>query len=207
MKDSGADNNTTATQAFTITVHGINDAPVLDKSATPSLVLIPHAPASTIGDSVTSFVANSITDVDVNAMSGIAVVGASGNGRWQFSADGTTWIAIGTVSKTSARLLAESDRVRFVPNKGFSAMPRSSITLGTKVREARVVRQSANGTGGTARSARDFEILTLKQAQSLAVPLNNRALAEDTLANLIGPISLPPKSQVEVGIAVVGLTD
>ena len=208
LKDSGTNNNTSAPQTFTITVNSVSDAPILDKSATPSLVLIPQAPASAIGDSVTSFVANSITDVDVDAMRGIAVVGASGSGRWQFSVDGgTTWITMGAVSKTSARLLAESDRVRFVPNKGFVGNATLKYHAWDQTKgSAGGVGNLANGTGGTCAFSTDFEILTLKQAQSIAVPLNNRAPRGDTLANLIGPISLPPKGQAEVGIAVVGLT-
>jgi hypothetical protein len=59
-------------------------------------------------------------DVDGNPL-GIAVSGLTRTtmGQWQYSVNGTTWLSIGTVSATSAFLLASSDYIRFVPNAGF----------------------------------------------------------------------------------------
>jgi hypothetical protein len=56
---------------------------------------------------------------------GIAVVSShSGNGTWQFSHDlGKTWTNFPVTSPSSALLLSgrgTEDRVRFVPNRGFS---------------------------------------------------------------------------------------
>src|SRR5262249_52371912 len=47
---------------------------------------------------------------------GMAVVGTTGQGRWQFSRDGgRSWVDVGTVSPAQALLLAGSYRLRFVP--------------------------------------------------------------------------------------------
>ncbi len=54
-------------------------------------------------------------DTDAGALRGIAVVGASGPGTWQYSLNGTTFLPMGTVSASLARLLASTAKVRFVP--------------------------------------------------------------------------------------------
>src|SRR5207249_521222 len=67
---------------------------------------------------------NRITDVDVGAVSGIAINNVDNtNGSWQYSTDnGSTWNPIGSPTDTTARLLASdnSTRVRFVPNNLFN---------------------------------------------------------------------------------------
>ncbi|HKI34658.1 MAG TPA: RHS repeat-associated core domain-containing protein, partial [Gemmataceae bacterium] len=54
-------------------------------------------------------------DVDAGALKGIAVVGASGPGTWQYSLNGTTWQALPAVSESSGLLLAWNAWVRFAP--------------------------------------------------------------------------------------------
>lgn len=63
-----------------------------------------------------------ISDVDANAMKGIAVIFANNtNGNWQYALDGVSWLNFGTVSNSTARLLAlQTTRIRFVPNSNFN---------------------------------------------------------------------------------------
>src|SRR5262245_64457562 len=50
----------------------------------------------------------------------MALIGSSGQGRWQFSRDnGLTWADLGAVSFARARLLTGSDRLRFLPAAGW----------------------------------------------------------------------------------------
>jgi len=72
-----------------------------------------------------------ISDVDANALRGIAVTAANtANGFWQFTLNkGATWQLLGQVSGKAARLLpadGEQARLRFVPKAGFKGT--ASIT-------------------------------------------------------------------------------
>jgi uncharacterized repeat protein (TIGR01451 family) len=51
---------------------------------------------------------------------GIAAVASSGNGTWQYSTNGSSWTAIGSLSVSSALLLPQSDSLRFVPAANWS---------------------------------------------------------------------------------------
>src|SRR5262249_4060166 len=50
----------------------------------------------------------------------ISSLTGTSNGVWQYSTDGSNWLAVGTVSPSSALLLASTDWLRFVPNSGFN---------------------------------------------------------------------------------------
>ena len=113
----------------TVAVIAQNTAPVLNAAANPSLTAIAEDSTDPSGDLVSTIVGPAITDPDPGAAVGIAAIGFTGqsNGSWQFSLDaGETWIGIGSVSPSSARLLRAVDRVRFVPNSDFGGS--ASIT-------------------------------------------------------------------------------
>ena len=57
-----------------------------------------------------------MSDVDSNAMSGIAVYAATGHGNWQYSINGVTWSDFSTVSAEAALLLSSTSGVRYVPD-------------------------------------------------------------------------------------------
>ncbi len=59
---------------------------------------------------------DTVTDPDVEALRGIAVISADGAGTWQYSSDGTTWTKFGSVSDGAALLLSDASQVRFVPS-------------------------------------------------------------------------------------------
>ncbi|WP_201834504.1 beta strand repeat-containing protein [Microvirga zambiensis] len=123
LKGSGtgikdAANNTiasgyTAGEQYTM----VNDAPVLTP-VMPTLTGLTDTDVSNPGQSVGSILGTSVSDVDFNAVEGIAITGlASDNGTWQYSTNGgASWSDIGTVSSAAALLLRAIDRVRFVPD-------------------------------------------------------------------------------------------
>ena len=115
-----------ASATVTITVTGVNDAPVL--SGAINLTSITEDQTSNGGDLVSELISGEVTDVDAGAMQGIAIVTtASGNGTWQYSVDNrATWNIVGTTSNTAALLLRPEDAVRFVPdgNNGTTASVR-----------------------------------------------------------------------------------
>ncbi|MEZ6095180.1 MAG: VCBS domain-containing protein [Pirellulaceae bacterium] len=60
--------------------------------------------------------AASWSDVDNSAVKGIAVTALSANGAWEYSTDGITWTAFGSVATNSALLLNSTSLIRFVPD-------------------------------------------------------------------------------------------
>src|SRR5262249_52354110 len=94
-----------------------NDAPTITGNP-PTLPAILEDAASPPGVQVLSFTSSTVSDPDGIDPKGIAVVGLDPGpgGIWQYSLDGgTTWKAIGSVSNSAARLLRETDFIRFVP--------------------------------------------------------------------------------------------
>ena len=58
-----------------------------------------------------------ITDADANAViGGIALTGVTGNGTWEYSLDGKTFTAVGTVGIHSALLLDKNAVLRYIPD-------------------------------------------------------------------------------------------
>jgi autotransporter-associated beta strand protein len=99
----------------------VNRAPVLAASGgenvSPSL--IGSVPSGTTAGSL---LGSSFSDLDPLASSGIAITAATAgtaSGVWQYSIDaGANWLALGTPSAGSSRLLRQQDLVRFVPTAG-----------------------------------------------------------------------------------------
>jgi len=132
----------TDTATVTITIDGLNDAPVLDTSKSPALDPIAEdaaAPAGAVGTLVSALVdfadpageLDNVTDPDTGAQLGIAIIAAdSTNGTWYYSTNGgATWDLMGAVSATSARLLAADARLYFQPNPDFNGAIAAAITL------------------------------------------------------------------------------
>ncbi|MCA9141742.1 MAG: FG-GAP repeat protein [Planctomycetaceae bacterium] len=126
----------------TLTVQGVNDAPVLDPSANHVLTAIDEDKVNSVGDTVSAIVqTGAITDIDGPLIGGIAIVAVdNANGVWQHGVDTTSWTTI-TASPTSALLLSAQRRVRFVPNANFH---------GTASFSFRAWDQSTGTAGGTA---------------------------------------------------------
>ncbi|MGF1938683.1 MAG: beta strand repeat-containing protein [Nostoc sp. ChiQUE02] len=105
-----------------------NTAPTLDNTGNPILVTITQdiTTADNLGTLVYGILAKGaggdpITDADTGAVEGIAVIGVDNtNGKWQYSTDGgNNWIDF-AVSATSATLLRDTEKVRFLPNAGYN---------------------------------------------------------------------------------------
>jgi len=112
-------------EVFTIDVNDINDAPVLDATATLTLQAMVEDDLNPAGDTVANILVsdslNSITDDDIGAVEGIAVYTVDDtNGAWEYSLDGSSWTAIGAVDTASALLLDPTAMIRFVPDADFS---------------------------------------------------------------------------------------
>lgn len=124
----------TTTQSFTIQVINVNDAPILDNTGNMTLPDINEDFQTSNGSLVASIIASAgsdrITDVDIGAAEGIAVIGVDDtNGFWQFSTNnGGTWSDFGAVADGSAVLLNNVARIRYVPNLDYSG-PAGNLTF------------------------------------------------------------------------------
>ena len=104
-----------ATDTASLTVGDVNDAPVLTPT-TPTLTGTDEDTTST-GQTVGSFLADNVSDVDNNALQGVAITSVDGNGTWQYQLNGQeTWQDVSEVSNTSALLLGTTDLIRYVPD-------------------------------------------------------------------------------------------
>jgi hypothetical protein len=81
------------------------------------------------GDLVSTLINGQVVDTNPGAQVGIAVDGANpANGAWQYSIDfGTTWSSLPAVSDQTALLLANTDRLRFIPDGTHLDMPTVSF--------------------------------------------------------------------------------
>jgi VCBS repeat-containing protein len=123
---------------LTLTVTGVNDAPVLDATKTPTLTVDEDAPAPTsgVGTAISNFIdlvggggLDNVTDVD-NTVTGIAITGVNtAAGTWYYSATGTGWTTITAVSDTNALLLTPDFRLYFRPNADYSGTIEDALTF------------------------------------------------------------------------------
>ena len=115
------------------------------------------------GNLVSDLIGSAITDADAGAAEGIAIHALSAtNGHLEFSVDdGQTWIDVGTVSNSSALLLRDTDRIRFVPNGNnegsagivYWAWDQTTGVAGTRV--------DATVRGGSTAFSTDAELATV----------------------------------------------
>ena len=191
-------------KSLTVNITGVNDAPVMSTDAR-SLTGITEDATGNNGDSVASILASAgtVTDADGNAL-GIAVTAIdNSNGTWQYKTGAGNWTAITGVSGTSALLLANSDRVRFVPNADyngsvaggitFKAWDQTSGTAGTTAGNDTTA-NGGLGTGG--------QFSTASASAGIAVTaVNDAPVLSDTV------LTLPSVAQAAAGPAgLVGVT-
>jgi hypothetical protein len=117
-----------------VAILATNDAPILDNSGDMRLDPIAEDDQTQIGNRVSTIIASAeqsredrITDPDYpegigpEGM-GVIEVGDS-NGTWEYSIDsGSTWAAFGTVNNSSAVLLDETSRIRFLPDANYNGI-------------------------------------------------------------------------------------
>lgn len=92
--------------------------------------------SSNMGDPVSSLVSSFVTAPNAALPLGVAIIGNDNtNGVWQFSTDGgRNWnpfmVGVGTSPKSAVVLSAEpNNRVRFVPNMGFTGSVTTGLTF------------------------------------------------------------------------------
>ncbi|HYC46138.1 MAG TPA: cadherin-like domain-containing protein, partial [Burkholderiales bacterium] len=174
VSDGVANSNTLA---GTVTFNLVNSAPALDNTKTPVLGALSEdaaAPAGAVGTLVSSLIdfaapagqLDNVTDADVGAVLGIAVVGAdTANGTWFYSTNnGAAWNALGAVSNTNARLLAADagTRLYFQPNADWNGTLAGAITF-----------RAWDRTSGVAGATADVTITTTFLDQFNAVSYTN----------------------------------
>jgi hypothetical protein len=111
-----------ATDTASLSVSSVNDAPTLTAAASnPIMGKTTNNTAIVVG-LADSFINKGtgttvIADVDTNAtIGGIALVGITGNGLWEYSLDGTTFHTIASASDAAALLLPRSASLRYTPS-------------------------------------------------------------------------------------------
>ncbi len=209
------------TAVATVSMVAVNDAPVLDPLGTPTLTSITEDATSNGGDQVGSFAGAWLSDVDNGTSSGIAVTALDASrGTWQYSTDnGATWSAVGVVSESSALLLRDIDRLRFVPDGlnadtatvTYRAWDQTSGSHGTKV--------DTTSNGGTTAFSTDQDTASIAVTDVNDAPVldnsgsptlttiseDDTATAGDLIASIVGAtISDMDTGPVE-GVAVTSL--
>jgi hypothetical protein len=160
-----------------VTLNDVNDAPVLDNTGVMSLAAINQGDVGNDGTLVSTLLASAgegrVADQDVGAKRGIAVVAAdTANGSWQYSTDGgSSWLALGSVSDESARLLAADSltRVRFVPASGYNGTLPTGITFRAwdQTAGANGALADTSANGGTTAFSAAIEIASIKVRSAL----------------------------------------
>lgn len=149
------------TRAFTFTVNAVNDAPVVvgtPSVAIPTLeedTLSGAVGGKTVGSLFTGFFNDDRDTINNSANGGtggssadsfygVAITNHTANaaqGEWQYSLDGTTWLAVGNRSDANALVLTANSSLRFVPAPDYFGTP---STLGV-----RLVETNSNGDVST----------------------------------------------------------
>jgi hypothetical protein len=220
----GAAAISTATATVTWMVQAVNHAPTwtastvaLTGAGNPSGELVRRAqtgnpPTVSIADAVGA----AYRDVDGNAP-GIAVIGQSGSGTWQYSSDGTHWTSLGAVAPGAALLLPGSDLLRFQPATGFVG----SATLSLRAWDGTSTATNLNGKSATGGStAYSAAVLTLTGRVNTVndaptwlttttdlTPIlpNTVNAAGDTVSSAFGPLFDDTDSD-PAGIAITGVS-
>jgi hypothetical protein len=115
LSGTGKTGAATAFSANLLTVTAfVNAAPTLGAATGPALSTLEDkgSAAVTIAGLLTSAQA---ADADPGALKGVAIVGATGPGTWQYSLNGTSFLTLGSISESLARLLPNTAKVRFMP--------------------------------------------------------------------------------------------
>ena len=207
LSADGATGGTTAysdasnTVTLTHTVSAVNDAPTASGLAVLAGVAEDTPAASIPGASVASLFTARFADAtdqvsggsSADTLAGVAITAnaaTAAQGAWQWSADGTSWSAVGTRAESSALLVRHDHLLRFVPATDFNgdapaltvrvADSSAGVTSGTVVDLS-----GAGATGGTtAYSTATVQLVTAIGSENdqpqLTLPAA-QTVAEDTV--------------------------
>ena len=119
------------TSSSSVTTTITNQAPVL--SGANNLTTISEDDFSNGGTLVSTILSGNVSDGDSGSLSGIAVIAVDDtDGTWEYTTNGGgVWTAFGSVSLSSARLLAvdANTSVRFVPDANWNGTVSNGITF------------------------------------------------------------------------------
>ncbi len=179
-------------RATTIAVQHINSRPVLDIAPTPTFTTVVAGNTNHLGNTVASLLSGRVTDANAGSQRGLALVTANNTGGiWQYSQDGgKTWTDVGQVSGSSALLLPDSARLRFLAQLGFvgsagiqyRAWDRSAGVAGSRVDLTRTGALLTNSPASDAVETARVSVVAPPAAMRL------QGEASDTLANVTVPI-------------------
>jgi hypothetical protein len=190
----------------------------LTPPAPPSLPAVTEGAVTAPGAALTSLIGTHLSDADPSAKQGIAVVGVTGNGMWQYSTDGKNWKTMGPVSVGSALLLPIGDSVRYLPapyENGQFAL-RYNAWDQTTGQAGKQIKITAIG-GGTSFSAQTGEIVApvTKANEAPTWAQTTFALPEAapgstpaglTLTSVVGLGFVDGDPGTQVGVAVGGVS-
>ncbi|TAN58007.1 MAG: DUF4347 domain-containing protein [Rhodospirillales bacterium] len=216
----------------TVTVTAVNDAPSL--SANMPLTAVAEDSTAPSGATIASLAAQvTFTDVDASSsLGGFAIIGNSADatteGVWQYSTDGTTWHAVGSVADDATALaLSAAAKLRFVPVANYNGTPpalsvraldnsyAADWTSGaTRISVDTTTNGGATAIAGTARTV-GTSITAVNDAPSLsdnmilaAVPQGTTEPTGETIANLVGTVIFSDIDAASSlgGFAIIGNT-
>ncbi len=212
-----------ATGSVTVSISAVNDAPVLaDTALTLTVAEDAGAPSGAVGSPVSAFTGG-VTDVDSGASKGIAITGSDEtNGTWYYTTNnGSTWTAVGTVSNTSALLLADNANTRlyFSPGANFNGTSSGALTVRawdqTSGAAGSKVSTASNGGTTAFSSATDVVDVTVTAVNDAPVLVpqgliyntaEGAAPITSTVATLIGSSVTDVDSGALSGVAIFGMT-
>ncbi len=193
-------------QTFKIYV-GINRAPEVSVSGSSMLNPVALGSTSSPGTRVGDFATAFMSDPDEGTRLGIAITTAdTSNGQWQFSEDkGQTWLNLGQVSESAARLLQDDDFVRFVSNSNHTGTATLTYhawdqTSGTAGSTANLI----NNVGGSSAFSAATRTATIRVAGIFSSILEDAKSGGGVLSGLPGTVISDLDPNAKRGIAVVG---
>ncbi len=116
MGDRGHDGLLDSIWLRWVSVRWLNDAPTIAANAVVNMTPTNENAISqpiVVRDVLTASIYD---DPDANSVPGLAIIGMTGSGFWQYSPDGVNWTVFSSVSDTAALVLSDTTRLRYIPN-------------------------------------------------------------------------------------------
>jgi hypothetical protein len=157
-----------ASATISITVHSVNDAPILYPAAR-EMVPIQQGATDPPGTLINDLLSGRVTDADGSQMRGIAInfVTNRTNGQWQYKYDALNWTNMPVLSEAASLLLPGRAQVRFVPGTASFAGQLKMYYRAWDQTQGAVggtfdVSNKVTGIGGSTAFSTAFDVATLK---------------------------------------------
>jgi Ca2+-binding RTX toxin-like protein len=205
---SVSDGTNTTNQAVSFAITAVNDAPLLNKLASPVLNTVAEdvvpVNGSTTGSTLISSILqkanglNNFSDPDADNPGGVAIVNISNQGTLYFSTNnGTTWTAAVGINPANALVVGINDRILFAPSANYNGSISDAIsfkswdghgsyTSGGYVDVSSITSSPAHSVEHAFSLTIDTAALTVTAVNDAPTVQANKSLTvqEDTLANL-----------------------